>query len=101
MSDIYVIQPEPNYRPPTNADGDVKSLAYRLVAVEDQIDAQNKLKALIYAEAKLAGVDIGALKSTVRVVRYLPQSSQDTLPGLTAKVKEYLDAVTKKPGSLV
>lgn len=100
MAEVHIIHPIANHKP-TNVDTDVKSLVYRLVAIEDQIDAQNKLKAMVYAEAKVSGVDIGALKSTIRVVRYLPQSSEETLPALTAKVKEYLDAVTKKPGGLV
>lgn len=98
--DIIVIQPEPQYRPATNADADIKSLVTRLVAVEDKIDAENKLKALIYAEAKVSGADIAALKSAVRIVRYLPQSNSDNLPDLSETVKTYLDLVnTKRQGA--
>lgn len=88
--DITVVPFEPTR---SNADADIKSLVSRLVAVEDKLDAENKLKALIYAEAKVAGVDIGALKATVRTVRYLPQSKADNLPSLTETVKSYLDLV--------
>lgn len=93
---IVVVPIDPLYRP-TNADADVKSLVSRLVAVEDKLDAENALKAAIYAEAKVSGVDIGALKSAVRVVRYMPQSRADDLTGLSETVKRYLDQVTAKP----
>lgn len=97
MVDVWIVPPEMMTKP-SNADADIKSLVSRLVAVEDKIDAENKLKAAIYAEAKVSGVDIGALKSAVRVVRYLPQSSADGLPGLSETVKSYLDAVNIKAG---
>lgn len=90
---VRIIQPEPNHRPASNADADIKSLVSRIVAVEDKIDAENKLKALIYAEAKVSGVDIGALKATVRAVRYLPQSGAGSVIGLSELVKQYLDQV--------
>lgn len=97
MADVRVIYPETNHRP-SNADGDIKSLVYRLLAVEDRIDAENKMKALIFAEAKVAGVDIGALKATIRTIRYMPQSSADGLPGLSETVKKYLDIAVPHRG---
>ena len=98
MSTVTTIPPEnTNFVRPSNLDADIKSLVTRLVAVEDKIDAENKLKAMIYAEAKATGVDIGALKATVRVVRYLPQSEAGSLPSLAEKVKAYLDTVNSKP----
>lgn len=93
---VWIVPPDMYSKPASNADADIKSLVTRLVAVEDKLDAENKLKAMIYAEAKVAGVDIGALKSAVRVVRYLPQSKAENLPGLTETVKSYLDIVTAK-----
>lgn len=89
---VNIVQPAPNHRP-SNADADIKSLVRRIVAVEDKIDAENKLKAFIYAEAKVSGVDIGALKATVRAVRYMPQSGAENLIGLSELVKQYLDHV--------
>lgn len=88
---VSIVPFERNHKP--NVDGDIKSLVRRIVAVEDKIDAENKLKALIYAEAKVAGVDIGALKATVRAVRYMPQSGAGSLIGLSELVKQYLDQV--------
>ena len=88
---VTIVPFEPNHRP--NTDGDIKSLVRRIVAVEDKIDAENKLKALIYAEAKVSGADIGALKATVRAVRYMPQSGAENLIGLSELVKQYLDHV--------
>ncbi len=96
-TNITVVPPDLLHKP-TNADADIKSLVTRLVAVEDKIDAENKLKACIYAEAKVSGVDIGALKSAVRIVRYLPQSKADNLPGLSETVKAYLDLINAKRG---
>lgn len=96
MSQTWVVPPDLYVKPAPNADADVKSIVSRLVAVEDKIDAENKLKAAIYAEAKVSGLDIGALKSAVRVVRYLPQSKADNLPGLAETVKQYLDLVNRK-----
>ena len=91
MGEVQAIPPEfLNHKPSSNVDADVKSLAYRLLAVEDRIDAENKLKAVIFAEAKLAGVDVGALKATVRTIRYLPQSNAGDLPALRETVKRYL-----------
>ena len=75
----------------SNADADIRSLVHRLIAVEDKIDAENKLKAFIYAEAKVSGVDIGALKATVRTIRYMPQSGAENLQALSETVKTYLD----------
>lgn len=89
MSEVRIIPPDLNHKP-SNVDGDVKSLVYRLLAVEDRIDAENKLKALIFAEAKVADVDIGALKATVRTIRYLPQSRAENLSALSETVKSYL-----------
>jgi uncharacterized protein (UPF0335 family) len=94
-SNITVVPIDLQHRP-SNSDADVKSLVWRLVAVEDKIDAENKLKALIYAEAKVSGADIGALKAAVRIVRYLPQSDADNLPGLSETVKSYLDIINSK-----
>lgn len=88
---VSVVPFELNHKP--NTDSDIKSLVRRLVAVEDKIEAEQKLKALIFAEARVAGVDIGALKSVVRVCRYLPQSKADGMPGLSNVVKQYLDKV--------
>ncbi|UYQ70997.1 hypothetical protein OF122_13105 [Pelagibacterium flavum] len=92
---ISVVPFETNHKP--NADGDVASLVRRLIAVEDRIDAENKMKALVFAEARIAGVDIGALKSVVRICRYLPQSKADGMSDLSDTVKQYLDVVTGKP----
>lgn len=96
MSDvnISIVPFERNHK--TNTDSDIKSLVQRLVAVEDKIDAEQKLKSLIFAEARVAGVDIGALKSVVRVCRYLPQSNADGMPGLSNTVKQYLDLVNTR-----
>lgn len=91
MVDVRIIPFEQAHKP--NTDGDVRSLVKRICDVEDKIDAENKLKALIYAEAKLSGVDIAALKSTVRAVRYMPQSGEPHLIGHTTLVKQYLDIV--------
>jgi len=92
---VRIVPPDLYSKPASNADADIKSLVSRLVAVEDKLDAENKLKAAIYAEAKVSGVDIGALKSTVRVVRYLPQSRADDLSALSETVKAYLDLTIK------
>lgn len=89
---VFAVPFELNHKP--NTDGDIKSLVQRLVAVEDKIDAEQKLKSLIFAEARVAGVDIGALKSVVRVCRYLPQSKAEGMPGLSNTVKQYLDLVS-------
>ncbi|MDR7032406.1 hypothetical protein [Mesorhizobium sp. BE184] len=95
--DIRVIYPEPQVR--TNVDVDIKSLVYRLLAVEDRIDAENKMKSLIFAEAKLANVDIGALKAAIRAIRYMPQSNSDSLSDHSTTVKRYLDiAVPHRKG---
>ncbi|MBT1154329.1 hypothetical protein J1C56_01855 [Aminobacter anthyllidis] len=83
----------------SNYDGDIKSLVHRLLAVEDRIDHENKLKALIFAEAKVNNVDIGALKATIRTIRYMPQSGAENLFGLSETVKSYLDIVVPKRGS--
>lgn len=88
---VSIVPFERNHK--SNADADIKSLVRRIVAVEDEIDAKNKLKALIYAEAKVSGVDIGALKATVRTVRYMPQSGAQNVAGLSELVKQYLDHV--------
>jgi len=88
-AEVRTIRPEPQVQ--SNFDADIKSLVYRLLAVEDRIDAENKMKALIFAEAKLGGVDIGALKATLRAIRYMPQSKADGLSGLSETVKRYLD----------
>jgi uncharacterized protein (UPF0335 family) len=88
---VSIVPFERNHK--SNADADIKSLVQRIVAVEDKIDAENKLKALIYAEAKVSGVDIGALKAAVRTVRYMPQSGAQNLAGLSTLVKQYLDHV--------
>lgn len=93
--DVWIV-PTPLLTKPSNADADIKSLVKRIVAVEDKIDAENKLKALIFAEAKVSGVDIGALKATVRAVRYMPQSKAENLAGLSETVKSYLDLATGK-----
>ncbi len=90
MVEVRAIPPEFLNHKPSNTDGDVKSLVYRLLAVEDRIDAENRLKALIFAEAKMSNIDIGALKATVRTIRYLPQSDAQSLPDLRDKVKDYL-----------
>jgi hypothetical protein len=95
VSEVRIVPPALNSRP-SNADGDIKSLVYRLLAVEDRIDAEQKMKALIFAEAKVAGVDIGALKATVRTIRYMPQSRADDLPGLSETVKSYLSIAIPK-----
>lgn len=97
-TNITVVPIEPLHKP-TNADADIKSLVWRLVAVEDKIDAEQKLKSLIFAEARVSGVDIGALKSAVRIVRYLPQSSAVNLPELSETVKGYLDIINAKRGA--
>jgi uncharacterized protein (UPF0335 family) len=99
IGDTWIVPPELYSKPASNADADVKSIVSRVVAVEDQIDAQNKLKALIYAEAKVSGMDIGAIKSVVRAVRYLPQSNAENLSGLSETVKRYLDLVTSRGGA--
>lgn len=91
---VSIIPPDLNHKP--NTDADVKSLVRRLVAVEDKIDAEQKLKALIFAEARDGGVDIGALKSVVRVCRYLPQSNAASVPDLSNTVKQYLDMVNMR-----
>jgi len=90
---LSVINAGKTVAPASNADADIKSLVRRIVAIEDKIDAENKLKALIYAEAKVSGVDIGALKATVRAVRYMPQSNAENIGGLGETVKAYLDLV--------
>jgi uncharacterized protein (UPF0335 family) len=90
---VRIIEPEPLTPRPSNSDADINSLVMRLIAVEDKIDAENKLKALIYAEAKVSGVDIAALKSAVRIVRYFPQSKAQDLPALGDTVKAYLDLI--------
>lgn len=92
---VHIVPPELLSRP-SNADADIRSLVRRIVAVEDKIDSENKLKALIYAEAKVSGVDIGALKATVRAVRYMPQSNAADLPAMSANVKAYLDLAIRK-----
>lgn len=97
MAEIHMVPFEENTRR-SNADSDIKSLVYRLLAVEDRIDAENKLKALIFAEAKVAGVDIGALKATIRTIRYMPQSRADDLGSLSATVKQYLDIAVPHRG---
>lgn len=74
-----------------NFDADVASLVRRLIDVEERIDLENKRKAMIYAEAKIADLDIGALKAVVRAIRYMPQSSAEGLIDLSATVKRYLD----------
>ena len=97
MAEIHMVPFEESTRR-SNADSDIKSLVYRLLAVEDRIDAENKMKALIFAEAKVAGVDIGALKATIRTIRYMPQSRADDLGGLSTTVKQYLDIAVPHRG---
>lgn len=89
---ITLVQPEPNYRP-SNSDADVKSLVRRLLDIEDQIDAQQKLKSFVIAEARCSGIDIAALKAVVRTHRYLPESRESGMSGLSETVKRYLDSV--------
>jgi uncharacterized protein (UPF0335 family) len=72
---------------------DLKATVKRLVDIEDKIDSLNKLKSLIYAEAKALGADVGALKSTVRIVGYVPESRDGNIAGLSETVKAYLDRV--------
>lgn len=74
-----------------NFDADVASVVRRLIEVEERIDLENKRKAMIFAEAKLADLDVGALKSVVRTIRYLPDSKAHDLTDLSALVKRYLD----------
>lgn len=78
-----------------NFDAEVASIVSRLVEVEERIDAENKRKAEIYAAAKLADLDIGALKAVVRTVRYMPQSGAEDLHALSGIVKRYLDLVVE------
>lgn len=96
-AEVRIVYPELNHRP-SNADSDIKSLVHRLLSVEDRIDAENKMKALIFAEAKVAGVDIGALKATIRAIRYMPQSNAAGLSDLSATVKKYLDIAVPHRG---
>ncbi|MHA6684467.1 hypothetical protein [Mesorhizobium sp. A556] len=74
-----------------NFDAEVASVVRRLIDVEERIDLENKRKAMIYAEAKIGDLDIGALKAVVRTIRYMPQSEADGLHGLSEIVKRYLD----------
>ena len=83
----------------SNHDDDVRSLVGRLVAIEERIDDQNKLKSLVFAEARVADVDIAALKAVVRINRSLSYSNAADLEGLTEQVKRYLDLVNTKPGA--
>lgn len=78
-----------------NFDAEVASVVRRLIEVEERIDAENKRKALIFAEAKLADLDIGAIKAVVRTVRYLPQSGAEDISALSGIVKRYLDLVVE------
>ena len=74
-----------------NLDAEVASVVRRLIEIEERIDLENKRKAMVFAEAKIADLDIGALKSVVRTIRYMPQSDADGLHGLSETVKRYLD----------
>lgn len=97
MSKVVTVPFEANHKP-SNSDADIKSLVQRLIAVEDKIDAEQKLKSYIFAEARVSGVDIAALKATVRVARSLPFSNSADLDGLTDTVKEYLDVALRRSG---
>lgn len=87
---VTIIHPEPNYRA-SNSDADIKSLVRRLVDIEDRIDAEQKLKSYVLAEARNSGVDIAALKAVLRTHRYLPQSRETGISALSETVKRYLD----------
>lgn len=79
-----------------NFDAEVASVVRRLIDVEERIDLENKRKAMIYAEAKIGDLDIGALKAVVRTIRYMPQSGADGLNGLSDTVKRYLDLAIRE-----
>jgi uncharacterized protein (UPF0335 family) len=83
----------------SNRDGDVRSLVARLVAIEERMDEQNKLKMLVFAEARVSNIDIAALKAVVRINRSLSYSNSADLEGLTGEVKRFLDLVNSNPGS--
>ncbi|WLS01714.1 hypothetical protein [Shinella oryzae] len=83
----------------SNHDADVRSLVSRLVAIEERMDEQNRLKSLVFAEARVANIDIAALKAVVRINRSLSYSNSSDLAGLTDQVKRYLDLVNTKPGA--
>lgn len=80
----------------SNRDSDIRSLVGRLVAIEEQIDIQNKLKSLVFAEARVSDIDIAALKAVVRINRSLYYSNAADLDGLTNEVRRYLDLVNGK-----
>ncbi len=80
----------------SNRDSDIRSLAGRLVAIEEQIEQQNKLKSAVFAEARLSDIDIAALKAVVRINRSLYYSNATDLDGLTNEVRLYLDIVNGK-----
>lgn len=79
-----------------NFDAEVASVVHRLIDVEERIDLENKRKAMIYAEAKIADLDVGALKAVVRTIRYLPESGAGSLTDLSDTVKRYLDLAIVK-----
>lgn len=83
----------------SNQDADIRSLVARLVAIEERIDEQNKLKSLVFAEARVSDIDIAALKAVVRINRSLYYSTSSDLEGLTNEVRRYLDLVNGKQGS--
>ncbi|MCP8895319.1 hypothetical protein KYK29_10265 [Shinella daejeonensis] len=82
-----------------NHDADVRSLVGRLVSIEERMDEQNRLKSLVFAEARVANIDIAALKAVVRINRSLSYSNSTDLEGLTGEVKRYLDLINTKPGA--
>ncbi|CAH1657639.1 hypothetical protein CHELA1G11_13023 [Hyphomicrobiales bacterium] len=92
---IRVVYPEP-LQP--NLSRDVASYVKRIVAFERRIELENKGKACVYAEARLAGLDAAALKTAVRVVLSLKDSNAENLNGLGKTVKDYLDLALAKQG---
>jgi hypothetical protein len=95
-SSVTVIPFDRQYQEPDGSLVDVKHVVSQLVAIEAQIDSLNKLKSSIYAEAKVLGGDVAALKSAVRIVGYVPESTAGNMAGLSEAVKAYLDIMNAK-----